>query len=428
MSDDLCDMKIKDLRNLAKKKGVNIKDSKGKLKKKCILIIDIIKKKYMSEDEIDFGDVIIEQPEPITKVTRFGDNTKMTIETENKPGKKVKGRSYTRRTLSEKEVKNFKPSKMSNKQFKQIETEKRQNEINAMSIEDENILSNDYPKYRIIKIKNKSNKKSARVAKLRNETDKSPFRIFQLRNVIDTKNFVLKNENPIAIFNASNGQIMEIFNKSALDEAFKTKFKTINEVEVESMEKEDFNQAIKKPNNSAAKKVLENIDLLKTITKYSSNEPPKIKIIEEKVSNNIDYFMDIISLIDAGAEDTFPKLTKKISTAIKDFNESSFVAMSLIQDRMKYIYGDKFDDQNLYYDAGDIDNSDFRRLSIEVQVDDDYNYSYKFTKNTATDIKDFKTYVMENYIEIMRDLGVNSNEAMKVFKKRLDKRRQEKDE
>jgi hypothetical protein len=263
---------------------------------------------------------------------------------------------------------------------------------------------------------------------LRNETDKSPFRIFQLRNVIDTKNFVLKNENPIAIFNASNGQIMEIFNKSALDEAFKTKFKTINEVEVESMEKEDFNQAIKKPNNSAAKKVLENIDLLKTITKYSSNEPPKIKIIEEKVSNNIDYFMDIISLIDAGAEDTFPKLTKKISTAIKDFNESSFVAMSLIQDRMKYIYGDKFDDQNLYYDAGDIDNSDFRRLSIEVQVDDDYNYSYKFTKNTATDIKDFKTYVMENYIEIMRDLGVNSNEAMKVFKKRLDKRRQEKDE
>jgi len=221
MSDDLCNMKIKAIRDLAKEKNINVRDDEGKLKKKCILIIDIIKKKYMSEDEIDFGDVIFEQPEPVTKVTRFGDVTETIIEAQNKSGKPIKGRSYTRRPLSEKEVQNFTPSKMSSKKFKKIQSEKKQNEINSMGMEDINISSNDYPKYKFIKINRKVDGKTARVAKLRDETSKSPFRIFEIKNLTDTRNFLLKNENPIAIFNASTAKIMEIFNKSALDRVFK---------------------------------------------------------------------------------------------------------------------------------------------------------------------------------------------------------------
>lgn len=178
MSDDLCDMKIKDLRNLAKKRNIEVRDSKGKLKNKCKLIIEIIKKKYsgMNDDEMDLTDFTIETPQPeemdltdftierprpITKATRFGNTTEKTIETENKSGKKNKNTSRTRRTLSEKEIKNFIPSKISSTKFKKIEDEKKQNEINSMSIEDENILSNDYPKYKMIKIKNNNNGKSA---------------------------------------------------------------------------------------------------------------------------------------------------------------------------------------------------------------------------------------------------------------------------
>ncbi len=59
MSDDLCDMKIKAIRDLAKDKNVKIRDDEGKLKSKCQLIIDIIKKIYseLLPDEIDLDDV-----------------------------------------------------------------------------------------------------------------------------------------------------------------------------------------------------------------------------------------------------------------------------------------------------------------------------------------------------------------------------------
>lgn len=236
MSDDLCDMKIKDLRNLAKKKNIEVRDSKGKLKNKCKLIIEIIKKKYsgMNDDEMDLTDFTIETPQPeemdLTNFTierpqqknlRFGKTTEKTIETENKSGKKNKNTSLTRRTLSEKEIKNFIPSKISSTKFKKIEDEKKQNEINSMSIEDENILSNDYPKYKMIKIKNNSSGKSAYLAKLKSETDKSEFKIFEIDNFIDTKNFKLKSENPIGIFSAKTKKIIEEYNKSALDRVFK---------------------------------------------------------------------------------------------------------------------------------------------------------------------------------------------------------------
>lgn len=236
MSDDLCDMKIKDLRNLAKKKNIEVRDSKGKLKNKCKLIIEIIKKKYsgMNDDEMDLTDFTIETPQPeemdLTNFTverpqqknlRFGKTTEKTIETENKSGKKNKNTSLTRRTLSEKEIKNFIPSKISSTKFKKMEDEKKQNEINSMSIEDENILSNDYPKYKMIKIKNNSSGKSAYLAKLKSETDKSEFKIFEIDNFIDTKNFKLKSENPIGIFSAKTKKIIEEYNKSALDRVFK---------------------------------------------------------------------------------------------------------------------------------------------------------------------------------------------------------------
>lgn len=236
MSDDLCDMKIKDLRNLAKKKNIEVRDSKGKLKNKCKLIIEIIKKKYsgMNDDEMDLTDFTIETPQPeemdLTNFTierpqqknlRFGKTTEKTIETENKSGKKNKNTSRTRRTLSEKEIENFIPSKISSTKFKKMEDEKKQNEINSMSIEDENILSNDYPKYKMIKIKNNSSGKSAYLAKLKSETDKSEFKIFEIDNFIDTKNFKLKSENPIGIFSAKTKKIIEEYNKSALDRVFK---------------------------------------------------------------------------------------------------------------------------------------------------------------------------------------------------------------
>lgn len=229
MSDDLCDMKIKDIRNLAKERNINIKDSKGKLKNKCRLIIEIIKKIYSSllpdevnldnmkleneNDELDLSSFNIETPQP--KMTRFGDVTEMIVETENKPGKKIKGRSYTRRTLTEKEVKNFKPSKKSSKKIKQ----KEQSERNSMGMEDVNINLNDYPEFKMIKLY-VSNKKPARVAKLRNETSKSPFKIFEIKNVVSSKDFLLESKNPIGIFNPDTKKISEEFNKPALDRLF----------------------------------------------------------------------------------------------------------------------------------------------------------------------------------------------------------------
>lgn len=233
MSDDLCDMKIKDLRNLAKKKDINVRDSKGKLKNKCKLMIEIIKKKYMSDNEIDFGDVEIEEPDeidfgdvqiersqPTTKVTRFGDVSEKIIEVQNKPGKKVKGKSYTRRLLSEKETKNFIPSKMSNKKFKQIETEKQQSELSSMATEDIIIPSNDYPKYRIAKLNNPSTKKIGLFAKLSSESSKSPFKIFKIKKYIDDKNFILQSKNPLSTFDPQTKEFSKQLDKSTIDEVF----------------------------------------------------------------------------------------------------------------------------------------------------------------------------------------------------------------
>jgi hypothetical protein len=142
MSDDLCDMKIKAIRDLAKDKNVKIRDDEGKLKSKCQLIIDIIKKIYSSflPDEIDLDDVELddeidlsgfEQEKP--KNVKFGDVTKKIVETQNKPGKKLKNKSYTRKLLNEEEIKNFKPSKKSSKGIA------RQKERNMMAMEDVNV-------------------------------------------------------------------------------------------------------------------------------------------------------------------------------------------------------------------------------------------------------------------------------------------------
>lgn len=226
MSDDLCDMKIKDLRNLANKKNINVRDSKGKLKNKCKLIIEIVKKSSMDDEEMDFGNVQIvradeemdlsgfnlERPQP--KMIRFGDVTETIIENENK-GKKVKGRSYTRRPLSEKELKSFKPSKMSDAKIKK----KEQSERTSMGMEDVNINLNDYPEYKMVKLY-VQNKKPARVAKLRSETSKSPFRIFEIKNVVSSKDFLLESKNPIGIFNPDTKKISEEFDKPALDRLF----------------------------------------------------------------------------------------------------------------------------------------------------------------------------------------------------------------
>lgn len=170
MSDDLCDMKIKAIRDLAKEKNVNVRDSKGKLKSKCQLIIDIIKKIYSSllpeevdlsnmeleqnEDEMDLSSFNLETPQP--KVLRFGNVTETIVETQNKPGKKIKGRSYTRRPLSEEEIKNFKPTKKSRRSIA------KQNERNMMTMEDVNVnpkkkpktKRNDSNRYSVISINN----------------------------------------------------------------------------------------------------------------------------------------------------------------------------------------------------------------------------------------------------------------------------------
>ena len=55
MSDNLRNMKIKDLRDLAIEKYVNIRDNEGKLMKKCQLIIDMIDRPDIFINPIPYG-------------------------------------------------------------------------------------------------------------------------------------------------------------------------------------------------------------------------------------------------------------------------------------------------------------------------------------------------------------------------------------
>lgn len=219
MSDDLCNMKIKNLRNLAKENNINVRDDKGKLKNKCKLMIEIIKKKYMNletqDDELDIPDIIVETIKP--KVLRFGDVSETIVETENIPGRKSKNTTKTRRTLSDKELKNFKPSEMSGKRFKKSESEKQKSEMSSMEMEDVN-TSNDYPKYKTLVMNYKNN--SIRVAKLKDDSLESPFKIFEIKNFNNRKSFSLKSKNPIAIFDLQSKTISKILDKPAVQRIF----------------------------------------------------------------------------------------------------------------------------------------------------------------------------------------------------------------
>ncbi len=216
MSDDLCDMKIKNIRDLAKEKNINLKDSKGKLKSKCQLIIDIIKKIYSSllpdeidlsnmkldsevTDEIDFSEFELENP----KNVKFGNVTETIVETQNKPGKKLKNKSYTRKLLNEEEIKNFIPSKKSSKGIA------RQKERNMMSMEDINvnpkkkpkIRKNDADRYSVISINN--------VRYARKANDSGPrFELFEIEDFRTPSDFSTTGSSvPIAMYDAIDREI-----------------------------------------------------------------------------------------------------------------------------------------------------------------------------------------------------------------------------
>lgn len=221
MSDDLCDMKIKVIRDLAKEKNVKIRDDEGKLKSKCQLIIDIIKKIYSAllpdeidlsnmeiedEDEIDLSNFEVETRQP--KNLRFGNVTETIVETENEPGRKKKNRTSTKRTLTEEEVKNFKPTKKSNKKTIAEKARERYEkyENDLMSREDVNIKSrikrNDFNKYSIMSINN--------VRYARKKNDSGPmFELFKVKDFRTPSDFsVSSSPNPIGMYDAIDKRLI----------------------------------------------------------------------------------------------------------------------------------------------------------------------------------------------------------------------------
>lgn len=154
MSTDLCEMKVVELRNLAKKKNIDIRDENQKLKNKCRLIIDIIKTPEMSrqdedevdfseveferpkkqkknkksapkkndEDEIDFGEVEFERSKP-KKVSFDSKNDTKIVKTEYDSGKGIRRKSNTRRPITEEQIKTFIPRKARQKERQRLETQ-----------------------------------------------------------------------------------------------------------------------------------------------------------------------------------------------------------------------------------------------------------------------------------------------------------------
>lgn len=228
MSDDLCNMKIKAVRDLAKEKNVNVRDSKGKLKSKCQLIIDVIKKIYSAllpdeidlsnenieteyDDEIDLSDLNVEIEKAQPKVTRFGNVTETIVETENEPGRKKKNRTSTRRTLTEEEIKNFKPSKSSKMTSKKTIAQKAREryekyENDLMSMEDVNvkpkIKRNDFNRYSIMSINN--------IRYARKKNDSGPmFELFKVKDFRTPSDFsVSSSPNPIAMYDAIDKRLI----------------------------------------------------------------------------------------------------------------------------------------------------------------------------------------------------------------------------
>ncbi len=295
MSEDLCRMKIKKLRDLALQNNVNIRDSNKKLKDKCRLLIEIVKKRIemknqndetdfgpvefiTTDDETDFGNFEIIKPKKVS----FNPATREKIvQVQNKPGRKSKNTTRTKRILTEEQAQNFIPGRLRRK-------EKMERQMMEMS--DVNV---SVPKNKILKI-------------------------------------------------------------------------------------EDLTD------------------------------------VEEKVVKDITYYIDLINAFQYG-EIVKRQFSKKILKSINDFEIISSIIFDLIKNRMKYTYGNDYDESKL--DDDEVGDYDFNRLLLKY-VGDGY---YKITESTSDAIDIFGLYLLQNYIKIMKMMGSPEIESITFLRDSSEK-------
>jgi len=118
---NLCNVNVKELRELAKKFDINIRNSDKKLKKKCELIVEIVKKTIEDEEEEQE-----EEEEEEYYFTRKPEKqkTKKSVSFGNIPENtnKKKTKSTTKRPLTAEQIKNFIPRKAKRGTRERLET------------------------------------------------------------------------------------------------------------------------------------------------------------------------------------------------------------------------------------------------------------------------------------------------------------------
>lgn len=162
------------------------------------------------------------------------------------------------------------------------------------------------------------------------------------------------------------------------------------------------------------RQMMEMLDVNVSVPKNKILKIEDLTDVEEKVVKDITYYIDLINAFQYG-EIVKRQFSKKILKSINDFEIISSIIFDLIKNRMKYVYGDDYDESKLVDD--EVGNFDFNRLLLKY-VGDGY---YKITENTSDAIDTFGLYLLQNYIKIMKMMGTPEIESITFLRDSSEK-------
>lgn len=167
-------------------------------------------------------------------------------------------------------------------------------------------------------------------------------------------------------------------------------------------------------------RAIENPDLNRMINSFAFTQKKFDKICKD-VADGIDFFRELTNLFDDYQEFINYYVNKKQENKIK--KEASKcqtiigVMLSLSGDRLKFIakkYSLNFNDDLIYYD--DLDVGDYYRVGVS------YDGNVDNAKKVMEGLEEITEFAYDNYLDVMKDLELSREEAVRVLNARLKKK------